>query len=171
MARRDLSKRLRKPLVGCTICNSCSVSIAQPATPESTQNQPKSTHESTQAPPRDLEPGVRLLRRIDTAQDSIFLKIFQRASAHSSQAFRQAKAPAPLSRARTAPERSPHRAPRSDTDLRPHRARAHPRLRVRPVHARRLRSLRLPNPAGQPGILLPAPYPPIRASRRPVTTP
>ena len=64
-----------------------------------------------------------------------------------------------------------HRVPRSDTVLRPRRARAHPRLRLRPVHAPRLRSLRLPNPPGQPGILLPAPSPPIRASRRPITTP
>ena len=79
------------------------------------------------------------------------------------------QAPAPRSRARTAPERSPHRAPRSNTRLRPRRARPHPRFRVRPVHARRLRPLRLPL-SGRLGMLFPASSPPIRASRRPITT-
>jgi len=45
-----------------------------------------------------------------------------------------------------------------------------PRLRIRPVPARRLLPLRLPE-SGRPGILLPAPSPPIRASHRPSTTP
>ena len=53
--------------------------------------------------------------------------------------------PPPLTRPRTAPERSPHRAPRSDTGLRPRRARP----RIRPVPARRLRPLRLPNHAAR----------------------
>jgi hypothetical protein len=72
--------------------------------------------------------------------------------------------PPPLSPARGPPQS------RSDTGLRPRRARAHLLLRVRPVPARRLRSLRLPL-SGRLGILLPASSPPIRASRRPITTP